>query len=217
MRSRKTFRQPSGNQEIVLSTAEELLWPSWFDDPLPRRAGLSSKVRLHVTIKALNRYQKPHLVQFKGDGTGTRVGWEYRMGKDAGRPLAEAAAALVDYMLFVDEATLPGPIAGPTPFAKTFSSKGPRDAKGRSFRDFQLMDRLMRYPCSYLIYSPEFDALPATAKAVIYDRLWEVLSDGDPSPRYDRLTPADRHGIVEILRATKTDLPDYFYPAPSGS
>jgi len=35
-------------------------------------------VRLHDTIKNLNRHQYPHLVHFKGDGTGTMVGWELR-------------------------------------------------------------------------------------------------------------------------------------------
>jgi hypothetical protein len=74
----KCFRQPSLNQELVLRTAEELGWPRWFDDALPRVPGTSPKVRLHDTIKALNRHQNPYLIHFKGDGTGTRVGWEYR-------------------------------------------------------------------------------------------------------------------------------------------
>ena len=77
----------------------------------------------------------------------------------------------------MDEASLPGPIAGPTEFARTFASKGPRDPKGRSLRDLQSTDRLMRYPCSYLIYSEPFDALPAEAKTLVYKRLWEVLWD----------------------------------------
>jgi hypothetical protein len=74
----KSFRQPSVNQELVLLTAEELRWPVWFDDPLPKRSGRSAKVRLHDTIKDLNRRQTPPLIHFKGDGTGTRIGWEYR-------------------------------------------------------------------------------------------------------------------------------------------
>ena len=73
----KSFRQPSVNQELVLGAAEEMGWVSWFDDPLPRRAGGNPKVRLHDTIKDLNRRQRPHFVHFKGDGTGRRVGWEY--------------------------------------------------------------------------------------------------------------------------------------------
>jgi hypothetical protein len=74
----KHFRQPATNQELILLTAEELNWPAWFDDPLPKRSRKSTKERLHDTIKDLNRRQRPHLFHFKGDGTGTRVGWEYR-------------------------------------------------------------------------------------------------------------------------------------------
>jgi hypothetical protein len=75
----------------------------------------------------------------------------------------------------------------------------------------------MRYPCSYLIYDPSFDALPEAARAEIYARLWDVLSGEDTSVRYDRLTQVDRQAVIEILRATKKDLPDYFFPQPSGS
>jgi hypothetical protein len=74
----KSFRQPAENQEIVLCSAEELNWPGWFDDPLPRFEGLNPKIRLHNTIKALNRHQTHGLVHFRGDGTGTRIGWVYR-------------------------------------------------------------------------------------------------------------------------------------------
>jgi hypothetical protein len=74
----KCFRQPSVNQELVLSTAEELGWDSWFDDPLPHRSGMNPKILLHDTIKDLNRRQIPHFIQFRGDGTGTRIGWTYR-------------------------------------------------------------------------------------------------------------------------------------------
>jgi hypothetical protein len=74
----KSYLQPSANQELILLTAEKLGWVAWFDDPLPDRGQLHAKVRLHDTIKNLNRHQSPHLVRFKGDGTGTRVGWELR-------------------------------------------------------------------------------------------------------------------------------------------
>lgn len=74
----KRFRQPSRNQELVLRTAEELAWAAWFDDPLSPARGQNPKVRLHDTIKCLNRNQDPYLVHFKGDGTGRRVGWELR-------------------------------------------------------------------------------------------------------------------------------------------
>ena len=45
---------------------------------------------------------------------------------------------LVDSLLFVDEAPLPGPIQGNSGFAEKFSSAGPRDGKGRSLREFDL-------------------------------------------------------------------------------
>jgi hypothetical protein len=74
----KVFAQPSSNQDLVLRAAEELGWPSLFDDPLPRVPGINPKVRLHDTIKSLNRYQKAAILQFQGDGTGTRIGWDFR-------------------------------------------------------------------------------------------------------------------------------------------
>jgi hypothetical protein len=141
----------------------------------------------------------------------TRVGWEARVGAaEARRPLDQAAAQLVDYMLFVDEATLPGPVAGTTAFAAGFATPGPRDSRGRSLRDLDLTRRLLKYPCSYLIYSEPFDAMPTAAKAAVYSRLWEVLSGQDTSARYEALTRADRQAILEILRETKSGLPDDF-------
>jgi hypothetical protein len=74
----KRFRQPAGNQELVLCAAEEVVWDRWFDDPLPRRPGTNPKQRLHDTIKDLNRRQLRPLIHFEGDGTGQRVGWGCR-------------------------------------------------------------------------------------------------------------------------------------------
>lgn len=142
----------------------------------------------------------------------TRIGWESRIGSDAGRPLTEAAAEFVDYLLFIDEATLPGPIKGVAGFEKAFEAAGVRDSKGRSLRDLDLTTRLMKYPCSYMIYTKAFDALPADAKAAIYARMYEILSGKETSERYQHLSATDRRNIVEILRDTKKDLPDYFKP-----
>jgi hypothetical protein len=74
----KHFRQPAGNQELILLAAEELGWRDWFDDPLPRRPKVNPKSLLHDTNKDLNRRQQTPLVHFKGDGTGMRIGWEFR-------------------------------------------------------------------------------------------------------------------------------------------
>ncbi len=140
----------------------------------------------------------------------TYIGWEARVGADRTR-LDGIARDLVDYLLFVNEAPLPGGrIEGSSGFAKWFTSQGPRDRKGRSLRDFDLEHRLMRYPCSYLIYAPSFDALPPAAKDAVYRRMWRVLSGQETAGKYARLTEADRQAVVEILRETKPDLPEYF-------
>ncbi len=140
----------------------------------------------------------------------TRLGWEARLGKDAERLLHQTAAELVDYLLFIDEMPLPGPITGTSSFAADFSGRGPRDSRGRSLRELALTDRLLKYRCSYLIYSEAFDALPNEARALVYARMWEILSGAERDQRYSVIGAAERQAIVEILRDTKDDLPAYF-------
>lgn len=147
----------------------------------------------------------------------TRAGWESRVGADAGRPLEAIVNELVDYLLFVDERPLPGPVEGPSSFARVFEARGPKDTRGRSLRDLDLRTRLMRYPCSYLIDSESFEALPSAAKEAIYARLWAILSGAVHDPRYDRLSTADRRAVIEILRDTKPGLPAYFSEPRSAS
>ncbi len=158
----------------------------------------------------------------------TRIGWEarvldFRRGKtvdqlrgngddptDDTMSLDDAAEEFVDYMLFVEGAPLHGPIRGATDFGGQFSAMGPRDHRGRSLRQLDLQTRLFTYPCSYMIYSAQFDGLPATARAAIYQRMWRALSGRVHDPAYARLSADSRAAIVEILRDTKPDLPVYF-------
>ena len=65
---------------------------------------------------------------------------------------------------------------------------------------------MFRYPCSYLIHSEDFNALPPPAKEYVYCRLFEVLSDHEYGPEFARLTGEDRRAILEILVATKPGL-----------
>jgi len=144
----------------------------------------------------------------------TRMGWDTRLALyqrgDVSHSVREDAKALVDYLLFIDETPLPGKIEGTSGFAGKFAALGPRDRKGRSLRDLDLEHRLMRYPCSYMIYSTAFEALPAEAKDAIYRRMWQILSGQEQRSQYARLSSQDRQAIVEILRDTKRDLPPYF-------
>ena len=49
--------------------------------------------------------------------------------------------------------------------------------------------------------------MPAAAKSAVYARLQVVLAGRDAAPRYRILTPADKRAVLDILRATKPDLP----------
>jgi len=144
----------------------------------------------------------------------TRTGWEARLAQSGDAKQAarvdEAAVDLVDYLLFVYEAPLTSRVRGTSGFAEKFAAPGPADAQGRSLRQLDLDRRLLKYPCSYMIYSNAFDGMPAAAKSAVYRRLWRVLSGQERAEPYSRLALADRRAIIEILRATKKDLPGYF-------
>jgi hypothetical protein len=124
--------------------------------------------------------------------------------------LKDTVVELVDYLLFVDEPPLTAAIAGSSRFAELFAAQGPADGRGRSLRQLDLERRLMRYPCSYMVYSAAFHALPSGARDAVYVRLWDILSGRDTSPKYGRLSDADRRAVVDILRETLHDLPAGF-------
>ncbi len=126
------------------------------------------------------------------------------------RRIKSAGDPLLRYLLFSGEAPLTEPVRGTSSFTEDFARRGPRDAQGRSLRDFDLEKRLFKYPCSYLIYSPSFDQLPAPVKDYVLRRLYNILQDRDYSHDFDHLTAADRRAILDILRATKPDLPAYW-------
>jgi hypothetical protein len=115
-----------------------------------------------------------------------------------GEPLLRA-------LLFADEPRLEARLEGTSGFATEFSHKGPRDSRGRSLRDFDLEQRLFRHPCSFLVYTPAFDALPELQLEYLAQRMWQVLTGQDPTGRFTHLTDKDRTAIREILRETKPE------------
>ena len=145
----------------------------------------------------------------------TLTNYQTRLALHAG-PLSDEARKqyegpaeeLLRYLLFTNEAPLDDRVKGDSGFTEEFRSRGPRDARGRSLRDFDLRKRIFKYPCSYLIYSAAFDTLPAPAKEYIYHRLLEILTGRDQSPEFAKLTGKDRRAILEILLATKPGLPE---------
>jgi hypothetical protein len=147
----------------------------------------------------------------------TRLGWETRIALSEGKleesrtRLNSVVGEVVSYMLFANEARILEPITGVSTFTKTFPERGPRDRQGRSLRDFDLKTRLFRYPLSYMIYSPAFDALPEIAKTQVYQRIYNVLSGKDSSAEFKRLTAEDKLAILQIVRETKPGLPKYWF------
>ncbi len=114
---------------------------------------------------------------------------------------------LADYMLGVGQATLTAPVSGTSGFTEQFARQGPRDSAGRSLREFDLRSRIFRYPLSYMIYTPTFDAIAPELKARVYARLLQVLSGQDRSPKYAKLSGEDRRAAMEILAQTKPGVP----------
>jgi hypothetical protein len=122
-----------------------------------------------------------------------RLAWQSRTDPSH---LDASIKTLVDYMIFAGEAPLKEPIRGASTFTETFPKRGPRDRQGRSLRDFDLQTRLFRYPLSYMIYSPSFDALPTPVRARIYERIYKSGS----------------RAAIEILCDTKPGVPSYIRP-----
>lgn len=139
----------------------------------------------------------------------TRLNWESRIaGSEAdfsrGR-LAELTANLADYLLFADEAPLPGQLTPPAGLASWLASRGPRDRAGRSLRELDLRQRLFRYGCSYMIYSEAFDGLPARARHAVYRRIAAVLAGESTSETAAQLDAPIRRATLEILRDTRPE------------
>jgi len=143
----------------------------------------------------------------------TRLNWESRVAASGGRlevtegPLRNRVNQLADYLLFVVEAPPTVALSPPSGFVASLRASVPRDRLGRSFGQLDLDKRLLRYPCSYMVYSEAFDGLSPAVKEAVYRRIFDILLGRDAQRRYANLSPADRAAIVEILRDTKPDLP----------
>jgi hypothetical protein len=167
--------------------------------------------------------------QVEGHNRITRAGFQCRtalhqqqqLNKELGKPddylwdstksrIRSASEELVRYLLYCEEASLTAPVKGTSNFAEEFQARGPRDPQGRSLRDFDLTRRMFKFPCSYLVYTEAFDALPQPVKDHVWQRIWEVVTDQETSSAFAHLSADDRRALREILVATKKDLPDYW-------
>ena len=119
------------------------------------------------------------------------------------RRIESACEPLVQALLFSGAAELTAPVIGTAGFEDQFSARGPKDMQGRSLYQLDLTKHLLRHPCSYLIYSEAFDALPTEARAQVARRFEEILSGKDQSAPFAHLSSSERKAILEILAATK--------------
>jgi len=124
--------------------------------------------------------------------------------------LRSVTEAFLRYLLFVEEAPMASPLRGSELFTREFTARGPKDKQGRSLRDFDLQTRLFKYPCSHLIYSEAFDALPEPMKERLYQRLHDILTGKNAAPEFQHIPAGTRRAILEILAETKPGLPEYW-------
>jgi hypothetical protein len=143
----------------------------------------------------------------------TRLNWESRVASTEGHlnvsdgALRRLVDELTDYLMFVGEAPPSVPLTPRRGFAERLEGRTPKDRNGRSFGQLSVVDRLLRYPCSYMVYSEAFDALSPVVKEAVYRRMLAMLSGNHGPGANLRLSADDQRALLEILRDTKPDFP----------
>lgn len=199
---------------------------------LQDRVSLGAYLSPHSDIAALMVLEHQTLVHnriTKANYTARQaLLYEQEMNKALGEPagnrlesttrrIQSAGDDLVEALLLVGEAKLTAPVKGTSGYAENFEARGVRDARGRSLRDLDLNHRLLKYPCSYLVYSPAFDALSGVMRDYVWKRLWDVLTQQGTEKQFAHLSAEDRRAIVEIIADTKPNLPEYWTKNQRGS
>ena len=108
---------------------------------------------------------------------------------------------LVRYILFADEAKLPsGGIKGDAAFKQDFLKNRRPGESGASLKDFDLQQRLFKYRCSYMIYSPLFHSLPPVVQQRVLKELKTALQPNEAA--FPHIPTAEKSAIFQILSAT---------------
>jgi hypothetical protein len=128
--------------------------------------------------------------------------------------LQEELDDLAKAMLFGDAVPYIDTIRGNSGFAAWFQKQGIKDPRGRSLRDLDLRTRLFRYPLSYLVYTPSFDALPEYARDYVFGKFAAVLQGRDTSAAFAFMSAADRRDTLQVLTATKPAFAQYLARHP---
>jgi hypothetical protein len=150
----------------------------------------------HAALRAMHM-QRSLQTELKEKVTDEPVG-------TARRIIDHSVEDVLDALLFQDEAALPdGGIEGDEAFQTAFAKGAPSSADGRTLKDFQLLTRLFKHRCSYMIHSLTFESLTPPLKQTVLRRLKEVLQGQEISGRYSYLSASERGHIERILKDTK--------------
>lgn len=178
-----------------------------------------------IALTVLAHQVKGHnLITRANFTTRQALHYQHSLNKDLGEPpdhqwdsttrrIRSASEDLLEYLLFVGEAPLLAPISGTSGFAEEFTQRGPKDQQKRSLYQLDLNTRLLKHPCSYLVYTDSFRKLPNEILTRLGIRMNEILRRKDSDERWEHLTEADRKAIREILIATSEHLPPQFVEA----
>ena len=149
-------------------------------------ASYTTRQALHHQADMNKLFERP--ADYRSDSTNRRI--------------KSAAEDLVEYLFFAKEFELTSPIRGNSSFASEFEANGIRNSAGLSLRDLDLETRLLKHPCSYLIYTESFNSLPKTVLDLVRQRMMEVLQGQDQSESFAHLSDLDRKNILSILVET---------------
>ncbi|QDV23119.1 hypothetical protein [Aureliella helgolandensis] len=201
--NRNASREPGAN----LTSLEDLVVTEPYLTPhsdLVALMVLEHQTQMHNAIAAANYETRLALHQSyqMNELLGREPG---HVSDSAERRINAATEKVIKHLLFYDEFQLTSPISGSSSYSAEFSAQGPHDSQGRSLRQLDLTTRLLKYPCSYLIYSPAFDTLPDMVRSRVVSRLHGILSGEIQDADYEYLPTSTRHEILEILTATKPE------------
>ncbi len=150
----------------------------------------------HTSLRAMHmqtslQKELGEIVQKEPTGTARRI-------------IDHCADDVIEALFFKDEAALPeGGIEGDAAFPMAFSKRVPRTTDGRSLKDLQLLTRLFKYRCSYMVYSLTFRSLTAPLKQTVLARMKAVLTGQELTGVFDYLGARERQSISRILDETR--------------
>ena len=148
-----------------------------------------------------------HLLHEHQSGAVNRMARAQYLAREAGTsPSAEALARLdreardlARYLLFADEAPLPGGLEkGDARFREDFL-RARRVVEGRSLRDLDLRSRLLRHRCSYMVHTAQFDGLLPVVRDRVLAWMSKAVAPGRGPDGLDHLDDGEKSVIRGIL------------------